>query len=103
MANIYEINFFTIFSCNKGPPPAESSRRSSDDEAYLPGDVIRDISEDSIEDDVGLSDASVASDGEITYEVIKASTQRGHPKLIDSLGFTYTLKTRTQEKTYWIT
>ena len=100
MANIYEINFFTIFFYNKGAPRAESSRRSSDDEAYLPGDD-HDISEDSIEEDVGLSDASVACDGEITYEVIKASTQRGHPKLIDSLGFTYTLKTRTQEKTYW--
>lgn len=37
----------------------------------------------------------------ITYQLIAAATQRGKPKLVDSLGYGYNLKRQSKTATTW--
>ena len=59
------------------------------------------VEEDSNTSSSISEDSVVADDVAISYTIVENSTQRNRSKLIDSFGFSYTLKKATTNTTYW--
>ncbi|XP_063420079.1 uncharacterized protein LOC134705246 [Mytilus trossulus] len=68
----------------------------------LPFDIPSDVEEDNIADDSVYDDDEDVPAGPVTYTVIDNATQRGKPKLVDNIGFSYTLKReKNGARTWW--
>lgn len=68
---------------------------SIDDPAAPPMDL-----ESSIEDPA-IRDTDLQPECEVKFQLIEEGTNRGRVKLIDSLGYTYNIKMRRPNVTYW--
>ncbi|CAG2203381.1 unnamed protein product [Mytilus edulis] len=67
----------------------------------LPFDIPSDVEEENIADDSVYDDDEDVPAGPVTYTVIDNATQRGKPKLVDNIGFSYTLKSEKNGARTW--
>ncbi len=62
-------------------------------------DLSSDESENAIDQDPFMLNPEQS--GTVTYEVVEGGTKRGKPMLVDSDGYHYNVRRKTQKATYW--
>jgi len=77
-------------------PPLDDSVVSADDDDGP--SVPPNVDESSLLSDTEAGDVSVR---ELEYEIVGASSKRGKPKLVDTCGYSYTLKYEGSDFTTW--
>ena len=78
-----------------------SSCLTSLDTDAAPADDPTDVAPADDPIDVAPADDPTTSSDSITYEKVLSSTQRGQHKLVDSVGYTYTVKRKTRVGVHW--
>ena len=84
-----------------GDPVRESSRidgrgqrdnQEEDDPTFTRNRESYVLPNDPVEESVVINESSMPADGRTTYELMDSSSLREKPLLVDSTGFSYTLK-----------
>ena len=79
------------------PPPSAAEDTMSEDDMEIDHELPNHPEENSLLDDTPADISLDNTDCDVvTYQIVRSGTQRGKPKLVDCLGYSYNIK-RTQK------